>query len=284
MDFPRTQPEMMSEDELARHEDGINRVAWTGGLTVAFVTCILLTFLLLTQAETWWQYSVYVLLAGIPLSYAAFSNFIVRQMQVMLLHRHHAQLSLKVNELQEMASKDELTGLYNRRYFYQAIQNELGKARAAKETLALLLMDLDGLKRINDEFGHGVGDIVIAGLSRAIVKHIRGSDVAARLGGDEFGIIMPSTDKRGAFSLARRLWEELEQTPVYEEDGKYVMVTVSIGVSGYPWGGEDLDEMIHWADSDMYANKVARKLPKPPAVIDPLVEAESMPEDLTPSL
>src|SRR5438093_10588871 len=129
-------------------------------------------------------------------------------------------------------------------------------------------MDLERLEGINDEFGHGVGDIVITNLAAIISKHIRGTDVAARLGGDEFGVIMPATDKRGAFALARRLWEELEQTPMYERADRYLMVTVSIGLSGYPWGGEDLDELMQWADADMYANKVSRKLPEQPPRID----------------
>jgi len=81
------------------------------------------------------------------------SNVIVRQAQVAMFQRYQGQLVLKVSELEEMASRDELTGLHNRRYFYQAVQNDLGKALASKEPLALMLLDLDGLKLINDEFG-----------------------------------------------------------------------------------------------------------------------------------
>jgi diguanylate cyclase (GGDEF)-like protein len=103
---------------------------------------------------------------------------------------------------------------------------------------------------------------MIANLAKVIDKHIRGSDVPARLGGDEFAILMPDTDKRGAFALAQRLWEELEQVPMYEHEGLRVMLNISIGVSGFPWGGEDVDEMMHWADADMYANKVSRRLPQ----------------------
>jgi diguanylate cyclase (GGDEF)-like protein len=141
-----------------------------------------------------------------------------------------------------------------------------------------MMMDLDGLKAINDEYGHAVGDVVLAKLAKIIGKHTRGSDLAARLGGDEFGVVMPGTDKRGAFALARRLWEGLEQTPMYEKDGRDTMVTVSIGVSGYPWGGEDLEELLQWADADMYANKVSRKLPKAVAA-EARVDLDSLPED-----
>jgi diguanylate cyclase (GGDEF)-like protein len=272
--------EGITEEELNRHERGIDMVAWAGGVAVAIFTVAMVT-VLLARAQAGWEYAAIVGLGAVPLAYAVFSNVIVRQAQVAMFQRYQGQLVLKVSELEEMASRDELTGLHNRRYFYQAVQNELGKALASKEPLALMLMDLDGLKLINDEFGHRIGDAVLANLGRVIVKHTRGSDVAARLGGDEFGVVMPVTDKRGAFALARRLWEELEQVPMHEENGREVKVTVSIGVSGYPWGGEDLDELLQWADADMYANKVSRRLPKEAVAAEARVDMDQLPEEYT---
>lgn len=271
-----SRPERLTEEEVSMHEHGINVVAWAGGAAVAIFTVAMVTALL-ANASASWQYPAVVTLGAVPLAYAIFSNVVVRQAQVSILQRFQSQLVVKVAELEEMASRDELTGLHNRRHFYQVVQNELGKARATREPLALMMMDLDGLKAINDEYGHGVGDIVLANLAKIIAKHTRGSDLAARLGGDEFGVVMPGTDKRGAFALARRLWEGLEQTPMYEKDGRDTMVTVSIGVSGYPWGGEDLEELLQWADADMYANKVSRKLPKVAA--EARVDMDSLPED-----
>jgi len=273
-----TQQDRITEEELNRHERGINMVAWAGGVAVAIFTVAMVVALIM-RAEARWEYPAIVGLGAVPLAYAIFSNVVVRQAQVAMFQRYQGQLTMRVSELEEMASRDELTGLYNRRYFYHAVQNELGKAIASKEPLALMLLDLDGLKVINDEYGHGVGDIVLANLGKVIVKHIRGSDVAARVGGDEFGVVMPVTDKRGAFALARRLWEELEQVPMYDEDGRRVMVTVSIGVSGYPWGGEDLDELLQWADADMYANKVSRRLPREAVGAESKSEMDSLPED-----
>src|SRR5438876_12065265 len=151
-----------------------------------------------------------------------------------------------------MAFHDEMTCLYSRRHCYEVAEEELTRAQQRRDTLAILLMDLDGLKGINDEFGHGVGDIVITNLAAIISKHIRGTDVAARLGGDEFGVVMPGTDKRGAFALARRLWEEMERSPMYQDNQTELMVTVSIGVAGYPWCGDSLDEMLQWAEPDLY--------------------------------
>jgi diguanylate cyclase (GGDEF)-like protein len=251
------------EDVTSREESMIRRVAWAGGFAVAIVTLALLVPLLMS-AQHQWQYPVYSALGGIPLAYGLFCSLVIFRMQVTVLNRHEAQLLIRVSELKEMAARDEMTGLYNRRHFYEVAEAEMERAQTRRDTLSILLLDLDGLKTINDEYGHGVGDVVITSLAGVIARHIRGSDVAARLGGDEFGIIMPGTDKRGAFALARRLWEEMERTPMYQDDSTELDVTVSIGVAGYPWGGDSLEEMLHWADADMYANKASRRLPNTP--------------------
>lgn len=255
--------QVTTEDGVTREESLIRRVAWVGGIAVTTVTLAILVPLLLS-ADHSWQYPIYSALGGVPLAYGLFSSLVLFRMQVLLLHRHQAQLMMRMSELKEMASRDEMTGLHNRRHFYEVAELELAAAQERRDTLAMLLLDLDGLKAINDEYGHGVGDIVITQLAMVITKHIRTTDVAARLGGDEFGVVMQGADKRGAFALARRLWEEMERTPMYEEGDTRLMVTVSIGVAGYPWGGDTLDEMLHWADADMYANKVSRRLPQPP--------------------
>jgi len=259
------------EDELTHEESMIRRVAWVGGIAVTTVTLAILVPLLMS-ADHSWQYPIYSALGGVPLAYGLFSSLVLFRMQVLLLQRHQAQLMMRMSELKEMASRDEMTGLHNRRHFYEVAEQELAAAQQRRDTLAMLLLDLDGLKTINDEYGHGVGDIVIIRLAQVITKHIRTTDVAARLGGDEFGVVMQGTDKRGAFALARRLWEEMERGPLYEEGETRLIVTVSIGVAGYPWGGDTLDEMLQWADADMYANKVSRRLPEQPQ--QPQQEAE----------
>jgi len=254
--------DVASGESLARDEETINRAVWIGRFIGLALTAGVVAFLLITQADASWQYVAYPLLGGLPLAYGMVSARYIRLMHVDLLRRYQAQLMLRAIELEKMASHDGLTELYNRRYFYERFQEGLARARGSKQTLALIVLDIDGLKKINDEYGHAVGDVMIANLAKVIDKHIRTSDVPARLGGDEFAILMPDTDKRGAFALAQRLWQELEEQPMYEHDGTRLMLNVSIGVSGYPWGGEDMDEMMHWADSDMYANKVSRHLPQ----------------------
>lgn len=253
--------ETTSEDGIARDEARINRAVWASRVMASVLTAGVVAFFVLTQADQPWQYVGYPLLAALPLLYGIVSARYIRLIHVDLLRRYQAQLMLRTMDLEKMAAHDELTQLYNRRYFYERFHEMLAHTRTSKQSLALVLLDIDGLKKINDEYGHAVGDIMIANLAKVIDKHIRTNDVPTRLGGDEFAILMPDTDKRGAFALAQRLWEELEQVPMYEHEGLQVMLSISIGVSGFPWGGEDVDEMMHWADADMYVNKVSRRLP-----------------------
>lgn len=250
----------ISEAELAEEEKLIGKIAFSGGLAVGAVTMVSLATILATSEIEWWQYVLYGTMTGVPFAYALFANFVMRRMDQAVFSRFQERLMHQLTDLQELAYRDEMTGLFNRRHFYEVMRMEVEKATVSKQPLAVMLMDLDGLKLINDEYGHGVGDTVISNLGRTIATHTRGADVPARLGGDEFGIIMPGTDKRGAFALARRLWADLEATPMYLEGAKALTVTVSMGLAGYPWGGESVEEIVQWADADMYANKVGRKL------------------------
>jgi diguanylate cyclase (GGDEF)-like protein len=267
--------ETTAEDSIARDEARINRAVWASRIIASVLTAGVVAFFILTQADQPWHYVGYPLLAALPLLYGIVSARYVRLAHVDRLRRYQAQLVLRSMELEKMAAHDELTQLYNRRHFYERFQEMLARSRITKQSLALILLDIDGLKKINDEYGHAVGDIMIANLAKVIDKVTRASDVPARLGGDEFAILMPDTDKRGAFALAQRVWEELEQAPMYEHEGLQVMLNISIGVSGFPWGGEDVDEMMHWADADMYANKVSRRLPRVAAS----ASEQGLPED-----
>ena len=255
-------PKLMLEDAMARDEQRINRAAWISRGIALVLTAAVLGFFLYAEADRGWKYLAYPLMAALPFAYGMFSAYYIRMIHVDLLRRYQAQLTLRSIELEKMASHDELTQLYNRRFFYERFNEEVASARTSRQALALIVLDIDGLKGINDEHGHAVGDIMITNLARVIEKFTRASDVPARLGGDEFAILMPDTDKRGAFSFAERIWEDLERTPMFEHEGISLSLNVSIGVSGFPWGGEDVDEMMQWADADMYANKVSRSLPR----------------------
>ena len=162
-------------------------------------------------------------------------------------------------KLQDIASRDDLTQLQNRRFFYERLQEEMEKAERSRKQLSIAMIDVDDLKAINDDFGHQVGDVVLHQLARTLNRTVEPGHVTARLGGDEFAVIMPNADRREADQLARRLWDELSAAPVWENEHASIYVGVSIGIGGYPWGGTDLEDVIHWADAKLYANKLERK-------------------------
>jgi len=162
-------------------------------------------------------------------------------------------------ELREVATHDELTRLFNRRHFFEQLEKEQRAARRSDRPFALLLMDVDSLKLINDTYGHNVGDAALANLGKLLARRVRGEDIAARIGGDEFAVLMPDTDERRALAAAARLEKALQARPIYEARGLSLKLGVSCGVAGYPWSGEGIAQMVQCADADMYRVKAARK-------------------------
>jgi diguanylate cyclase (GGDEF)-like protein len=114
-------------------------------------------------------------------------------------------LGYLADNLTQLATTDPLTGLFNARVFYDRLRHELSRAARYKEPLSVLMLDLDGLKRINDQFGHQAGDGVLRGVAAAIRTGLREIDLGARLGGDEFGVVAPRTTEEAAVALADRL-------------------------------------------------------------------------------
>jgi len=109
------------------------------------------------------------------------------------------------DRLAHLATTDPLTGLCNPRAFHDELRRELGRTARYREPLSLLLMDLDGLKRVNDQFGHEAGNAALRSVAEAIGSGLREIDLGARIGGDEFAVLAPRTDAKAAFSLAERL-------------------------------------------------------------------------------
>ncbi len=107
--------------------------------------------------------------------------------------------------LEEMASRDGLTNLYNHRYFQEILGKEMARAKRYNTSLCLIMFDIDYFKEVNDSFGHPAGDEVLINLSRAISKAIRPSDIVARYGGEEFAVILPETSEKGLKVFAERL-------------------------------------------------------------------------------
>lgn len=160
----------------------------------------------------------------------------------------HANLRLS-----ELAMQDPLTGLANRTALQQHLEQALARSSRRNELLAVMLIDLDGFKPINDQHGHAFGDQVLAEVARRMRQYVRDVDLPARLGGDEFVVVCENVQSADAAQdLARRLLEGLD-TPMYLE-GRAVRVGASIGVA-LTQGHEDATDLIRQADSAMYQAK-----------------------------
>lgn len=160
--------------------------------------------------------------------------------------------------LKLLADTDPLTWLFNRRHFDRRLEAEADRAKRSERLLALLMVDIDGFKRINDTYGHRVGDQVLRAVGTAIREAVRVYDVPTRYGGDEFGIILPDTDSESAARVARRLLDRLAASALPEEMAKADdRVSVSVGISTFPRPAADVASLIETADSAMYDAKAA---------------------------
>ncbi|MBV6287306.1 sensor domain-containing diguanylate cyclase [Pseudomonas aegrilactucae] len=155
-------------------------------------------------------------------------------------------------ELRALSVTDALTGIHNRRYFQERLKAELDRAQRDQQDLAVIMLDIDHFKRINDQYGHAVGDHVLQSLCQRISHRLRRTDVFCRLGGEEFMVLCPGSNAAQARTLAQELWQGLRSTPV---DG-VGRVTASFGVAGWR-PGEGADALLLRADSGVYAAKQA---------------------------
>ncbi len=168
-----------------------------------------------------------------------------------------SKLKSEKEQFEELALKDPLTGLNNRRAFISESNRILDLAKRHGEPLSLLMLDIDNFKKINDTYGHDVGDLVLKKLAEVIKKNVRSSDIPARFGGEEFVILLPKTDEKGALLVAERIRKDFRNASV-QVDGKNVWTSVSIGVAAFG-GSEDLDALVKKADEALYQAKNSGK-------------------------
>ena len=163
-------------------------------------------------------------------------------------------LEQKNAELSHQAYHDALTGLPNRQMFYECLHRSLEIASSTQELVALLFLDLDGFKSINDTLGHNVGDLLLKTVASRLKKCLRGSDTISRLGGDEFTVILPAIPGREeAAKVAKKICDAIMQPFILEEHT--VSVTTSIGISLYPLDGQEPEILVKNADVAMYRAK-----------------------------
>ncbi len=158
-------------------------------------------------------------------------------------------------DIEFYATRDPLTGLYNQRVFWELLEYEIERAKRRRYPFAVLLIDIDNFKVINDTYGHNFGDAFLKELAKVIRETFRREDIVARYGGDEFAVILPHTSQEEALKIARRLLERLERFSVPAPDGKPIRATVSIGISLFPNHGESARDLFVVADNIMYKAK-----------------------------
>ncbi|MBI3479567.1 MAG: diguanylate cyclase [Nitrosomonadales bacterium] len=161
-----------------------------------------------------------------------------------------------LDRLHYLANHDVLTGLPNRRLFLDRLNTFLFQARREKHMLAVMFVDLDRFKLVNDSLGHKIGDGLLVAVSERMKNCLREGDTLARLGGDEFTAILPTLDHPGsAINVAQKILDCCT-SPIYIE-GRELHITASIGIGIFPNDGEDADSLLHKADMAMYRIKEA---------------------------
>jgi len=168
-----------------------------------------------------------------------------------------ARMAVQLNEaharLKELAHTDELTGLTNRRSFFQRAESALEEARTTGREVSLLVIDADYFKQLNDTYGHATGDAALQFISEQLSTCVRKSDLVGRLGGEEFAVLLPASGASDANQLARRIVERVSSRPMVW-DGKIIEMSVSCGVADTR-SGRDMTALFKAADDALYAAK-----------------------------
>ncbi len=177
-------------------------------------------------------------------------------------------LSADITEARErienLAQTDSLTGLFNLRMFNEVWQREHAAAESDRGVYALLMIDMDKLKDINDAFGHDAGNSAITLVAQCLQRSIRNTDFAARFGGDEFAVLLPGASPDVAEAVVKRVRHNVFKTTL-DLRSRMIRCSVSIGVVNYPRDGREMRDLLSMADRNMYRDKELRRTPVTPA-------------------
>jgi diguanylate cyclase (GGDEF)-like protein len=256
----------------------ITGVLWLTGkcsspLLNLYLLPIILSALTLGRLVTLLQVAVvaccHVLLAaatpGLDILSLSYASQAVGQLAPILLVAYlTTALSADISEARErienLAQNDALTGLYNLRMFNEVWQREHAAAESGRGVYALLMIDMDKLKEINDGFGHEAGNSAITLVAQCLQRSIRNSDTAARFGGDEFAVLLPGASPDVADAVVKRVRHNVYKTTL-DLRSRMIRCSVSIGVVNYPKDGRDMRELLSIADRKMYRDKELRRAP-----------------------
>jgi len=173
---------------------------------------------------------------------------------------HQAGIALEnaqfYEKIQELTTHDELTGVYNYRYFYPKLREEMRLASRYRQPLSLAIVDLDNFKHYNDTNGHPAGDTVLREIAQILINRVRKTDIVVRYGGEEFAIILPVTNREGAKKILEDLRKEIENYPFkFRESQPQGKLTISAGISTYPYDAREARELLEAADKGLYQAK-----------------------------
>ena len=181
----------------------------------------------------------------------------IMQRDIAQIEDQALQLAESERLMRELSIRDHLTGLYNRRYLEEQLERETIRSTRSNGTIAVLLFDVDHLKRVNDRLGHAAGDVVLKQVAESAAHLARGTDLACRCGGDEFVLVLPGASQDVALQRAGQLREAVRDMHLEPADLHGEAATISIGVAVYPRDGETAEELLNAADAALYRAKRA---------------------------
>lgn len=171
--------------------------------------------------------------------------------------RLHDELRQKNEMMARLSTTDPVTGLRTRRFLSEALTIEFLRARRYKTPLGVVMADLDHFKRVNDEYGHLAGDVVLQGVAGILLQQLRATDLAGRYGGEEILVVLSQSDCDAAATLAERWRSQVEEAVFDAADGRAIQVQLSLGVAQYHDQMESPDELVALADAALYRAKDA---------------------------
>lgn len=209
---------------------------------------------------------------GVPLHYAGKTvgilylndfvprEFLEREISILNLMATQAAIAIEkmhlLEKIEQLSITDELTQIYNHRYFNNALSNEIYRARRYKHPVSLIIIDIDNFKNYNDLYGHIYGNFILALMADIFRRSIRATDTVARYGGEEFAIILPETDKDTAMILAERIRKEVSDSCQPAKNMQIMCgVTISLGVAVFNSDADNEEELVKKADEAMYEAK-----------------------------